>query len=101
MAAHVADLRQCTIAMQSCCGANYGARVFQESVDSVKLNAPQFVKPFVKASKDDANDAKAIMEAAGRPSMNLVPIKQIEQQDSQSIHRMRTLIVRNPNALIN
>lgn len=45
-----------------------------------KIVSPQFVKPFVRTNKNDANDAKAIFEAASRPSMNFVPIKQVAQQ---------------------
>jgi len=101
LAAYVANLPQCTIVMESCGGANYWARVFQRSDHLVKLISPQFVKPFVKTNKNDANDAEAIVEAASRPSMHFVPIKQIEQQDIQSIHRIRTRIVKNRTALIN
>ncbi|MEH6824111.1 MAG: transposase [Motiliproteus sp.] len=67
----------------------------------MELISPQFVKPFVKTNKNDANDAQAIVGAASRPSMNFVPIKQVEQQDIQSIHRIRTRIVKNRTALIN
>lgn len=97
----VANLPQCTIVMESCGGANYWARVFQESGHTVKLISPQFVKPFVKTNKNDANDAEAIVEAASRPSMHFVPIKQIEQQDIQSLHRIRSRLVKNRTALIN
>ena len=98
---YVANLDQCTIVMESCGGANYWARVFQRSGHTVKLISPQFVKPFVKMNKNDANDAEAIIEAAVRPSMNFVPIKQVAQQDIQSIHRVRSRIVKNRTALIN
>lgn len=101
LAAYIANLPACTIVMESCGGANYWARVFQRSGHTVKLISPQFVKPFVKTNKNDANDALAIVEAASRPSMNYVPIKQVEQQDIQSIHRIRTRIVKNRTALIN
>ena len=101
LAAYVANLAPCTIVMESCGGANYWARVFQRSGHTAKLISPQFVKPFVMTNKNDANDAQAIVEAASRPSMNFVPIKQIEQQDIQSIHRIRTRIVKNRTALIN
>jgi transposase len=46
----------------------------------VKLIAPQFVKPYVKSHKNDANDAEAICEAMGRPSMRFVTVKTVEQQ---------------------
>lgn len=87
--------------MESCGGANYWARVSQRSGDAVKLISPQFVKPFVKTNKNDANDALAIVEAACRPSINFVPINQVAQQDIQSVHRIRTLVVKNRTALIN
>ena len=98
---YVANLPRCRIVMESCGGANYWARVFKRSGHSVKLISPQFVKPFVKTNKNDANDAQAIVEAASRPSMKFVPIKQVEQQDIQSIHRVRSRVVRNRTALIN
>ncbi len=65
------------------------------------LICPQFVKPFVKTNKNDANDAEAIIEAASRPSMNFVPIKHIEQQDIQCVHRVRSRVIKNRTALIN
>jgi transposase len=78
-----------------------GEKSSSEAGHAVKLTSPEFVKPFVKTNKNDANDALAIVEAASRPSMNFVPIKQVEQQDIQSIHRIRTRVVKNRTALIN
>ena len=98
---YVGNLTPCTIVMESCGGANYWARVFKRYGHTVKLISPQFVKPFVKTNKNDANDAEAIVEAASRPSMHFVPIKQVEQQDIQSLHRVRSRIVKNRTALIN
>jgi transposase len=45
----------------------------------VKLIAPQFVKPYVKSNKNDANDAEAICEAMSRPSMRFVTVKTVQQ----------------------
>ncbi len=101
LAAHVPNMPHCIVVMESCGGANYWARVFQRSGHMVRLISPQFVKPFVKTNKNDANDAEAIVEAASRPSMNFVPIKQVEQQGIQSIHRIRTRVVKNRTELIN
>jgi transposase len=95
------NIAPCTIVMESCGGANYWARLFLKSGHKVKLISPQFVKPFVKTNKNDANDAEAIVEAASRPTMHYVPIKQIEQQDIQSLHRVRSRLVKNRTALIN
>jgi len=41
--------------------------------------APQFVKPYVKSQKNDANDAEAICEAVGRPNMRFVTAKAVAQ----------------------
>ncbi len=98
---YIGNLTPCTIVMEACGGSNYWARVFQRNGHTVKLISPQFVKPFVKTNKNDANDAEAIVEAASRPSMHFVPVKQVEQQDTQSLHRVRSRIVKNRTALIN
>jgi len=67
----------------------------------VKLIAPQFVKPYVKSNKNDANDAEAICEAVGRPTMRFVTIKTVAQQDLQAIHRIRSELVRQRTAKAN
>ena len=67
----------------------------------VKLISPQFVKPFVKGNKNDTNDAQAIVEAAMRPTMRFVPLKTVEQQDMQSLHRARSLAIKNRTGYAN
>ena len=79
----------CEIGMESCGGAHHWARQLQAHGHRVKLIAPQFVKPYVKSNKNDANDAEAICEAMSRPSMRFVTVKTIEQQDIQATHRIR------------
>ena len=68
---------------------------------TVKIMAPQFVKPYVKNNKNDMNDAEAICEAVTRPTMNFVPMKTVEQQDMLLVHRARELAVRQRTALSN
>jgi transposase len=67
----------------------------------VKLISPQYVKPFVKGNKNDRNDAQAITEAASRPDMRFVPVKNVEQQDIQNIHRVRQRLLTERTALSN
>src|ERR671914_769511 len=69
------------IGMEACGGAHYWARRFREHGHTVKLMAPQFVKPYVKSPKNDTRDAEAIGEAVTRPTMRFVPIKELTQQD--------------------
>ncbi len=85
--AFIAQLPPCLIGLEACGGAHHWVRVFSELGHTVKMIAPQFVKPYVKSNKNDAVDAEAICEAVQRPSMRFVPSKSIEQQDIQSVHR--------------
>jgi transposase len=96
-----ATVPPCLIGMEACGGAHHWARELQKQGHTVKLIAPQFVKPYVKSNKNDANDAEAICEAVGRPSMRFVTIKTVAQQDLQAIHRIRSELVRQRTAKVN
>ncbi|MBM2625792.1 IS110 family transposase, partial [Pseudomonas aeruginosa] len=95
------QLPPCLVAMEACGSAHYWARELRELGHTVRLIAPQFVKPYVKGDKHDAHDAEAICEAASRPSMRYVPVKSAEQQAVQSMHRVRSRLVRARTALCN
>lgn len=98
---YLARLEPCVIAMEACGGANYWAREMKVLGHEVKLIAPQYVKPYVKGNKNDYNDAEAIAEAVQRPTMRFVPIKSVEQQDIQNLHRQRERIKKARTALVN
>jgi transposase len=91
----------CEIGMEACSGAHHWARVLQQHGFVVKLIAPQFVKPYVKSNKNDANDAEAICEAMSRPGMRFVTVKSIAQQDIQAMHRIRSALVQQRTAKSN
>ncbi len=97
----IARLPNCLIGIEACGGSNYWARVFKRYGHTVRMIAPQFVKPFVKSNKNDAVDAEAICEAVQRPSMRFVPAKSVEQQDIQSLHRIRSQAVARRTAQAN
>ena len=89
------------IGMEACAGAHHWARVLQARGYRVKLIAPQFVKPYVKTNKHDMADAEAICEAMSRPTMRFVPVKSVEQQDIQAVHRIRAELVSQRTAKAN
>ena len=91
----------CEIGMEACGGAHHWARVLQSYGYTVKLIPPQFVKPYVKSNKNDANDAEAICEAMSRPGMRFVSVKTVEQQDIQAVHRVRSGLMTERTALAN
>jgi transposase len=97
----VISLPRCRIVMEACGGAHYWARKFTGMGHHVQIIAPRFVKPFVKSQKNDRNDAEAIAEAASRPTMRYVSVNSVEQQDIQSMHRIRSLLMRDRIAQIN
>jgi len=78
----------CEIGMEACTGAHHWSRELMKQGFKVKMIAPQFVKPYVKSNKNDANDAEAICEAMNRPNMRFVKVKTVEQQDLQALHRV-------------
>jgi transposase len=89
------------IAMEACFSAHYWARTFQSMGHRVLLIPPQHVKPFVRVHKSDAHDALAICEAAQRPGLHFVPVKSVEQQDLQVLHRIRQRYIRQRTQLAN
>lgn len=91
----------CEVGMEACGGAHHWARQLEAKGYVVKLIAPQFVKPYVKSNKNDANDAEAICEAMSRPGMRFVAVKTIEQQDTQAVHRIRTGLLEQRTAKVN
>ena len=101
MLGYFSKLTPCLIGMEACGSAHYWARELGKLGHEVRLMAPQFVKPYVKSGKNDANDAEAICEAVGRPNMRFVAIKTAEQQVIQAEHRIRARLIKSRTALSN
>ena len=96
-----ANLPPCLIGMEASNGAHYWARVLSGFGHQVRLISPQFVAPYVKSNKNDRNDAEAICEAAGRPTMRFVPVKSVDQLAVQALHRIRSRLVSGRTKLAN
>lgn len=96
-----ANLPACLVGMEASNGAHYWARVLTELGHTVRLISPQFVMPYVKSNKNDRNDAEAICQAVGRPTMRFVPPKSAEQLAIQALHRIRQRLVRGRTKLVN
>lgn len=84
-----ANIEPCLIGMEACGSAHHWARKLTALGHTVRLMAPQFVKPYVKTNKSDRNDAEAICEAVGRQNMRFVAVKTAEQQAVLALHRGR------------
>jgi transposase len=96
-----AQLQPCTVAMEACCGAHHLGRQIIAQGHVVRLMSAEYVRPYVKAQKNDDRDAEAIAEAATRPTMRFVEIKSEAQLEIQSLHRVRGRLIGQRTALIN
>ena len=94
-------LPPCVVGMEACCGAHYLGRVFAAHGHDVRLMSPEYVRPYIKAQKNDDRDAEGIAEAATRPTMRFVELKSQDQLDMQTLHRSRDRLVGERTALIN
>ena len=94
-------LAPCTVAMEACCGAHHVGRLFAARGHDVRLMSPEYVRPYVKAQKNDDRDAEAIAEAATRPTMRFVELKSQDQLDLQTLHRARSRVVGVRQTLLN
>ena len=97
----LAKLSKCVVAMEACCGAHHLGWALAEAGHEVRLMSPEYVRPYVKAQKNDDRDAEAIAEAATRPTMRFVALKSEAQLDMQSLHRVRDRLVGERTALMN
>lgn len=101
LAEFVGKLPACIVAMEACCGAHHLGRLFASQGHDARLMSPEYVRPYVKAQKNDDRDAEGIAEAATRPTMRFVEIKLEAQLDMQTLHRSRDRLVAERTALIN
>src|SRR5215203_4282385 len=95
------SLPACVVAMEACCGAHHLGRLLVAQGHTVRLMSPEYVRPYVKAQKNDDRDAEAIAEAATRPTMRFVALKSEAQLDVQVLHRVRDRLVGQRTSLTN
>ncbi|HCI6405219.1 IS110 family RNA-guided transposase [Klebsiella variicola] len=95
------QLEPCLIGIEACGSSHYWARELTRLGHTVRIIPPQFVKPYLKGNKNDANDAEAICEAVSRPGMRYVAIKSEAQQSMQAEHRVRARLIHDRTALSN
>ena len=98
---YVTKLPACVVAMEACCGAHHLGRLFAAQGHEIRLMSPEYVRPYIKAQKNDDRDAEGIAEAASRPTMRFIELKSQEQLDIQTLHRVRSRLVAERTSLIN
>jgi transposase len=80
----------CRIVMEACGSAHHHARRLSSQGHSVVLLPAQYARAYVRRNKTDAADAAALIEASRCPDIRPVPIKSVDQQALQHLHRLRS-----------
>jgi transposase len=88
-----ANLPACIVGIEATQGTHFWARILGTFGHTIRLIAPQFVKPYLQSQKNDPNDAAAICEAISRPHTRFVAAKTVEQQGLQALHRIRSRLI--------
>lgn len=89
------------VVMEACGSAHHWARTLQAQGHQVRLLPAQYVRAYVKRNKTDAADAGALIEALRCAEIRPVPVKSIEQQAIQQLHRLRAQCMGTRTARIN
>jgi transposase len=89
------------VGIEACGSSHHWARVLGGMGHTVKLIAPQLVKPYVKRGKNDAADAEALCEAMSRATMRFVGVKSSAQQAALMLIGLRDALVRQRTQLCN
>ncbi len=98
---YAATLPACIKAMEACCSAHHMGRALARHRHVLRLMSPEYVRPYVKAQKNNDRDPEAIAEAAAGPAMRFVELKTEEQLDMQTLQRIRDQLIGNRTSLMN
>jgi len=98
---YLANIPKSVVAMEACSTSNYWGREITALGHNVTLLPAQHVKAFLTGNKNDYNDAHAIVIASQQEHIKAVPIKTVEQQDNQLVHKVRELAIGQRTALCN
>lgn len=94
----------CMVVMEVSSSAHHWARQLLAMGLDARIVSAHLAAPYRAegaSGKNDANDAAAICEAAGRPHMRFIPVKSVEQQSMLCVHRLREGVKADRTACIN
>ena len=89
------------LVMEACGSAHYWGRRFRRLGHGVELLPAHDVRPYVHRTKTDRADAAGLWEAARCAAIRPVPVKTVEQQGIQGLHRAREFHKAQRTAAIN
>jgi transposase len=89
------------VLMEACGSAHHWGRELQTLGHQVSLLPPAHVARYRQGNKTDRADAKALLEAARNEDIAPVPIKSLDQQAINALHRLRSGYLTTRTARIN
>jgi transposase len=95
------NAKTATIIFEACGTSNYWKQVATAVGHDAKLICPKLVSSVRQKQKTDKNDAVAIVQASLLPDITFITGKTVEQQQLQSMMRMRELAIKQKTALSN
>ena len=78
------------VVMEACGSAHHWARWLASLGIRAMLLPPKHVRRYVLGNKTDAADCAALLEACRNLKIRPVPVKSLEQQSLQALHRLRS-----------
>lgn len=85
----MANTPPASVVMEACGSAHYWGRTLRDWGHAVRLLPAQYVRPYRRGNKTDRADADALLEASRCAAIEPVPIKSVDQQQIQQLHRLR------------
>ncbi len=95
------QLPKCRVVLEACGSSHYWARRILALGHHVELLPAQYVRAYVKRNKTDEADAAALIEAARCSDIKPVPVKTVEQQQVQALHRLRSQWLKTRHRYVN
>ncbi len=95
------EMKPTTIVFEACGTSNYWKQKAIEAGHKASLISAKLVATVRQNQKTDKNDALAIIQAAQLPDINFIKGKNVEQQQLQSVMRLRELAIKQKTALSN
>ena len=78
------------VIMEGCGTAHFWGRRCRARGLDVRLLPVQYVRPYVRRNKTDRTDTEALLEANRCSGIDPIPVKTVDQQALQALHRVRT-----------
>ncbi len=77
------------VLIEACGSAHYWGRVAQSHGHKVRMLPAQYVAPYRRRGKSDRIDTDALLEAHRCDGITEVPVRTVDQQQIQQLHRIR------------